>query len=146
MTYTLKSCLLAAVFASACERTIALGQSSTSLGTTTTSPSADCTDAAADPNCKPNHNQKEQRDPTNLNPDGALNNPTPQAQDPAANNNDQTPGSAGSPENASGGNSVSPSGSGNVGATVLAEQDLPAVREPTTRSCTQNPIAGLIEF
>ena len=78
-------------------------------------PTADCTDVAVDPNCKPNQNQKEPSDnSTNLNPDDSLNNPSPQAQDPAVNNNDQTPGSTGSPENASGGNAVSPSGSGNV--------------------------------
>ena len=114
MTYSLKSCLVAAALAGACLPTIALAQSSTSPGTTTT-PGADCTDVAADPNCQPNRNQKEPSDnSSNLNPEGALNNPSPQSQDPAANNNDQTPGSAGSPENASGGNSVSPSGSGNV--------------------------------
>jgi hypothetical protein len=115
MTYILKSRLIAAALASACVPAVALAQSSTSPGTTTTTPSADCSDVAGDPNCKPNQNQKEPSDnSTNLNPEGELNNPSLQTQDPAVSNNKQTPGSPGSPENASGGNSVSPSGSGNV--------------------------------
>ena len=115
MTYTLKSCLLAAALAGACAPTIALAQSSTTPGTTTV-PGADCTDVAADPNCKPNQNQKEQTNPANPNPEDALNNPSPQAQDPAADSNDQTPGTIGSPENASGGDSLNPSGSeGSIG-------------------------------
>jgi hypothetical protein len=112
MTHILKSCLLAAALAGISVPTIALAQSSTTPGTGTTTPNADCSDVAADPNCKSNQNQKEQTNPNNPNPEGALNNPAPQAQDPAAENNDQTPGATGNPESASGNNSLNPSGSG----------------------------------
>jgi hypothetical protein len=115
MTHLLKSFLLAAVITAAFAPTIVLAQRSTSTGTPTNAPSAECTDVAADPNCKPNQNQKEQSDNLpNSNPEGSLNNPASEAEDPAAQNSDQTPGSTGSPENASGGNAVSPSGLGNV--------------------------------
>ena len=113
MTYTLKSCLLAAMLASAFAPTMAAAQSSTTPGTQTNAPSADC-DVATDPNCKPNQNQKERtNNPANPNAEDALNNPSSEAQgqDPAAENNDQTPGAIGSPENASGGNALDPSGS-----------------------------------
>jgi hypothetical protein len=114
MTYSSRSFLLAAAIAGACAPAIAFAQSSTSPGTTT--PAIDCNDVAADPNCKSNQNQKEQQNDAN-NPDQQddLNNPASQTQvDPAAENNEQTPGSIDSPENASGGNAVSPSGSGNI--------------------------------
>src|SRR5688572_5498745 len=110
MTHILKSCLLAAALAGISAPTIALAQSSTTPGTGTT-PNADCSDVAADPNCKSNQNQKEQTNPNNPNPEGALDNPAPQAQDPAAENNDQTPGATGNPESASGNNSLDPSDS-----------------------------------
>jgi hypothetical protein len=112
MTHTLKSCLLASVLAGVCIPGLTLAQSSTTPGTSTSTPTADCSDVAADPNCKPNQNQKERtEEPINQNPEGALNNPSPQAQDPAAENNDQTPGAVGSPENASSGTTLSPSAS-----------------------------------
>ena len=112
MTYPLKSYLLAAAIAGACAPTIALAESSTSPGTTTGSPGADCADTT-DPNCKPNQNQKEQtNDATDPNQQDDLNNPASQTQiDPAADSNDQTPGTTGSPENASGGDALNPAGS-----------------------------------
>jgi hypothetical protein len=114
MTYTPKSLLLAAAVAVVCAPSLAIAQSSTSPGTS--DPAADCSDVAADPNCKPNQNQKEQtNDATDVNQQDDLNNPASEGQvDPAAQNNDQTPGSIGSQENTSGGNTVSPSGSGNI--------------------------------
>jgi len=114
MTYTLKSYLLATAVVSACVPAIAHAQSSTSPGTPTNAPTGQC-DLAADPNCKPNQNQKEQSD-TTVNPNGGdvLNKPANGAQDPAATNNDQTPGSMGNSNSTSGGSSVAPSGSGNV--------------------------------
>jgi hypothetical protein len=116
MTYALKSCLLAAVLAGACAPTMVFAQSSTTPGTQTDNPAADC-DVSTDPNCKPNLNQKERTDdPTNTNPEGALNNPSSPAQDPAAENTNQTPGAIGSPESATGNNSLNPAGSeGSVG-------------------------------
>jgi hypothetical protein len=113
MTYPLKPLMLASAVATACLPTLAWAQSSTTPGTTT--PSTDCSDVS-DPNCKPNQNQTEQtNDATDTNQADDLNNPAAQTQaDPAAESNEQTPGSIGSPENASGGNAVAPSGSGNI--------------------------------
>jgi hypothetical protein len=54
-------------------------------------------------------------DAADPNQEDDFDNPAPEGQvDPAAQNNDQTPGSIGSQENTSGGNTVSPSGSGNI--------------------------------
>jgi hypothetical protein len=110
MTYPLKPLLLASAIAAACAPTLAWAQSSTSPGTTT--PATDCTDMT-DPNCKPNQNQKEQtNDAADPNQQDDLNNPASQTQvDPAADSNDQTPGTTGSPENASGGDALNPAGS-----------------------------------
>jgi hypothetical protein len=111
MNNLLKTGLVATLLAGSVIASAAFAQSSTTPGTIT--PTADCTDVAADPNCKPNQNQKEQSDGTG-NPDGGLNNPSQQADEPTTNNNEQGPGATGSPENASAGGTVSPPGSGNV--------------------------------